>query len=68
MTLNASKTKAMLCSPKLENQKSLSLQLGGDNIEWVEDFTNLRSLITSNNNHSKEIKRHLVLPTLALKP
>lgn len=67
MTINSSKTKAMLCSRKSENQETLSLQLGGDNIEWVEDFTYLGSLITSDNNHSKDIKRRLALANSSFK-
>ena len=67
MIINSSKTKAMLCSRNPENQESLSLQLGGGNIERVEDFTYLGSLITSDNNYSKNIKKRLALANYSFK-
>jgi hypothetical protein len=69
MAINTSKTKAMRCSRKLDSRVNLSLQLGGNTIEWVEDFTYLGSLLTLDNNQTQrhqELNNNAQTDTLLL--
>ena len=55
------KTKTVRCTRKPDFEAPSGFLLKGDNIEWFKEYTSLGSLLTSDINYSKDIKRHLAL-------
>jgi hypothetical protein len=56
MNVNTLKVIAMHCSRQLVSQVNSKLYFEGHNIECVGEFTFLGSILTSDNDHSKDIK------------
>ena len=63
LRINRAKTKVMVFSDK---HPTGMLRLEEEEIEWVEQFVYLGSLITSDNDCSKEIRRRIALATGAM--
>ena len=63
VTMAAVQTKVMVFS---EKHLTGAIRLEKEEIEWVEQFVYLGSLITSDNDCSKEIRRSIALATGAL--
>ena len=66
MKINEDKTKSMHMS-RFNNPSPPKIKLNGTEIEWVDSFTYLWSQITSDNNHSVDIKWRLALGSATFK-
>ena len=65
LVINASKTKYMKGRGSREDSNSISnlpprVQIGGDEIEVVDEFVYLGSLVTADNDTSREIQRRIM--------
>lgn len=60
LKINPQKTKSMLIS-KIQNQENVNITLNNIQIQQVQEFCYLGSIITSNNKSSPDIKRRITL-------